>query len=312
MLNMPKLLTNSLSLIKENIIVFTIVLYSLAYIFNVSYYALFFHIPVFYYISLNDLTFWSIEYLTKFIFVGIGFILSVYALSFVFVSTIIVLRLLLVKRTFFKLALHNFKSRQAQNSFLRVFAFFNKATKYKSFGGFHAIFAAIVLLLSFLSSLQFQVKYFLLLDTMLYLTISDDFSLKQLKTVKSLKVYLVIAVGVFVGSQFTGYFNAVKVQEGRDQTAISFISNGVRYCASGKKFRYTFIGETSSYIFLYDRENKNSRVFFKENISDLIIGEAKESKKLEGEQPAKVTTPVRNDSLKKDSINILSQKRIAK
>jgi hypothetical protein len=57
----------------------------------------------------------------------------------------------------------------------------------------------------------------------------------------------------------------------KDDYVISFYENSLFITTDRKISTYNYLGESSSHIFLYDLKNKESKIYIKENISDLKI-----------------------------------------
>ena len=78
---------------------------------------------------------------------------------------------------------------------------------------------------------------------------------------------IIIFISVFVATLNNAYSKRFE----KDETLISFIENS-EYISTDRNIScYNYLGETSSHLFLYDIENKNSKIYDKGNLSEITI-----------------------------------------
>ncbi|MFL0163203.1 hypothetical protein [Aquirufa salirivi] len=76
---------------------------------------------------------------------------------------------------------------------------------------------------------------------------------------------------IIISTLITTLFNSYKKRFEKDDYIISFYEDSKFITTETKVSCYNYLGETSSNIFLFDIETKESKIVYKENITDLKI-----------------------------------------
>lgn len=85
---------------------------------------------------------------------------------------------------------------------------------------------------------------------------------------------------IIISTIVTTLVNSYNKRSEKDDFVISFYENSKFISTDTKISCYNYLGETSSNIFLYDIENKESKVYYKDNISDIKIKNTNEIDKI--------------------------------
>ena len=95
---------------------------------------------------------------------------------------------------------------------------------------------------------------------------------EKVSTIKTPKLMLsMVSVIIIISTIVTTLVNSYNKRFEKDEYIISFNENSTFISTDTKVSCYNYLGETSTNIFLYDIENKESKIFFKDNISNIQI-----------------------------------------
>lgn len=249
---------NLLKFLKENITLILLALYSISFI-NYYFFYNFFNIPIFNYIGLNDLLFYSIEYifsiiLTVFIVEVVLFI--VFAILYGIHMNIV---LLLVKKKY-KLVIEGWLSKRIRERTRRIFddKFSDSLFDFKMTLFVFSLFGVLFFPLKTITIPALFIYMIFLLDR------REENRISNLSLVSAL-VIVVISLGIITS------MSIYQKRYHKQQYEISFEQNGKWITTNQKKSKLNYLGETSTNIFLYDIDRKETRIYFKDNIEDIIV-----------------------------------------
>jgi len=240
---------------KENISITLLIIYSVSFVNYYLYYKSF-SISVFNYLTITDLVYFTLEYVFQ-----IMLIILMYEISFFIVFTIfwtIYERIVLIirKRFFYYLRLNKKQKARITDLFEKPFKIGLASSK--------MIIALIgIFFIGFLpNKILFIPAYFLYF---IYLT-------EILSDKKMLNISIPMAtVTIILCMLFTTLYNSYTNRFEKDEYSISFNENNEFITTEKYKSTLNYLGETSTNIFLYDIEDKVSRIFSKSKITNLKI-----------------------------------------
>lgn len=240
---------------KENISITLLIIYSVSFVNYYLYYKSF-SIPIFNYLSITDLVYFTLEYVFQ-----IVLIILMYEMSFFIVFSIfwpIYERIVLIirKRFFYYLSLNKLQK-------ARITDLFEKPFK-NGLAGSKFIIALIgIFFIGFLpNKLLFIPAYFVYFIYLLEI-ISD----KKMLNISIPMVTVIIILCMIFTTLYNSYTNRFE----KDEYSISFNENNEFITTEKCKSNLNYLGETSTNIFLYDIDNKVSKIYNKSKITNLEI-----------------------------------------
>lgn len=241
---------------KENITLILLSLYTLSFINYYLYYKSF-EISIFNYVGLNDLLFFSLEYIFN-IFLLI-FISEIILFIFFVLLHLIYEKFILfiIKKKGLLYLKSDKKNRERINKVLN-----------KTFDSSLKNFRMTIITLSIFIIPFFSHTLILLPTLLIYIAYYLE------KFNKDIAPYLTLTMASIIITLFTiitTLFNAYNKRFEKDNYIISFNEDDNLISTDTKFSCYNYLGETSSNIFLYDIENKESKIYFKDNISNIKI-----------------------------------------
>ncbi|QIA08789.1 hypothetical protein [Draconibacterium halophilum] len=240
---------------KENISITLLIIYSISFVNYYLYYKSF-NIPVFNYLSIPDLVYFPLEYIFQ-----IVLIILIYEIFFFIVFSIfwtIYERIVLIIRKKFFYYLRLDKTQKA-----RITDLFEKPFKNGLTGSKFIIALLGVFFIGYLpNKLLFIPAYFVYF---IYLT--EIMSDKKMLNISIPMVTVIIILCMI----FTTLYNSYTKRFEKDEYLISFIENNEFITTEKCKSNLNYLGETSTNIFLYDIENKVSKIYSKSKITNLEI-----------------------------------------
>jgi hypothetical protein len=254
--NTPNENPNILTFLKKNISLILLGIYTLSFINYYLYYKGF-EIQIFNYIGLNDMLFFCLEYIFKIVLL---IFLSEVLLYIVFT---------LIFLTYEKIVIFFIKNK------LKLYFTANKATReridklfYKRFDSYLLNFKLTILFLSIFVIPSFGYNLILLPTLFIYFVYYIEKIAKDKMPFLTLTMASVI---VIISMIITTLVNSYDKRFEKDDNLISFKENQETISTDTKISCYNYLGETSSHLFLYNIETKESRICSKGNISEFKI-----------------------------------------
>ena len=247
-----------LKFIKENITIILLILYSISFI-NYYFFYSFFDIPIFNYIGLNDLLFYSIEYIFSIILTV--FLVEVFL--FIFFSFLYGLHmnivLLLVKKKY-KLVLEGRLNKRIRERTRKIFdnKFADSLFDFKISLFFLSIFAVIFFPIKEITIPAYFIYMFYLLDR------GGEERISKLSIVASL-IVIFISLGIITG------LSIYQKRYHKQEHDLSFYQNDKLITTNMQRSNLNYLGETSTSIFLYDIKENETKIYSKDNIESLTI-----------------------------------------
>lgn len=240
---------------KENISITLLIIYSISFI---NYYLFYksFSIPIFNYLNITDLVYFTLEYVFQ-----IVLIIFIYEISFSLVFTffwIIYVRIVLIIRKRFCFYLSLNKQQKA-----RITDLFEKHYK-NGLASSKLIIALIgIFFIGLLpNKLLFIPAYFVYLIYLMEI-LSDE---------KMLNISIPMGtIIIIICMLFTTLYNSYTRRFEKGEYSISFNENNEFVTTKKGKSTLNYLGETSTNIFLYDIDNKISKIYSKSKITNLEI-----------------------------------------
>lgn len=247
---------------KSEISLILVLIYSLGYSYLFVYYKLL-GIPIEYYVNITDILFKAIEILLQIVLL---YLLQAMLLSSVamFVLRIYYSRILnfrlwkrKIKKEVYKRYSNTILERSKENNIELV------------------VFFLYVLLGAFLFYIpddfrSFDIVYILFLIVRMYF-LTHKIEVKEPNKFRELLVggFVVFLLLSFIVS---AQFRSVAVKNGNISKIIEFKDNGKLISTSNSNINY--IGESSTYIFLYDKTTRESLIFSKQKVEELKYGDS--------------------------------------
>lgn len=248
--------TNFIIFFKENITLILLGLYSLSFVNYYVYYKSF-DISIFNYIGLNDMLFFSLEYIFKII----AFIFLSEAVLYITYTWIFIIYEKLVIFIFRRKGLFYIKSSKENKE--RIGKIFHKKFRKTILG-----FKFLVLIVAIFASISLPNKLVIYPILMICLV----YYLNKLTENGMSEFLFVMSIGIIIISTLvTTLVNSYNKRFEKDDYVVSFNENSNHISTDKNVSCYNYLGETSSHIFLYDIEKKESKIYFKESVSELII-----------------------------------------
>ncbi|MDY0779237.1 hypothetical protein [Tenacibaculum sp. IB213877] len=245
-----------LKFFKNNTSLILLGVYILSFINYYIYYKSF-KIPIFNYIGLNDMLFFTLEYIFKIIliiFLSEVFLFFIFGILFMFYEKIVIF--LVKKKGKLYLKSDNKNRNRIKDLFIKPF---NK-------GLINFRFSIVFISIFFIPT---SGNVLLLFPTLLVYLI---YYLEKVSKEKMYNLTFIFFCGIIIlFLTFTTLVNLYEKRSIKDDYKISFIENS-NYISTDRSIScYNYLGETSSHIFLYNIERKESRICSKSNITELII-----------------------------------------
>ena len=272
---------NRIKLLKANFPIVTLLFYVFGFTYLSTYYFQF-DISIVNYINLLDILFTTINYLVVlfliYCFVEIGlYIFSYIILSLIFSG--------IIKRKIYRKFTHRPNVRVERYIEYSSDKYLTHNIKGLNF----FLFVASIFLLLYLvdeTLLVFSIAIpFLVIKIFQIIPKDDD---KQFKE----KVYQFLSILLFfvflICFSYWGYIDGKFAKEKKRNVFVEFKEDGILYNTSSEHLNY--MGETNQYIFLYNREERNTLVFTKSNIAGYKIKDTsltKEEQELQQEEMKK-------------------------
>ena len=246
------------------------ILYSIGYSY-LKYYYLGVGINFEYYISLTDIIFYTIEYLIKTFFMYLvfeGFSGLLYYILEFFV---------------FKDLVFYVKKRIFNQRYLDLFLKMNRLKIYIAFQEILILFIITVVgfnLVSAASGGAILSEYLIyitpfLVGKVIFLLNKDVIKRKSL-------LVLIVVIGIYFSGLFVlsnlGSIHAKNIEQADRKFTLSFKLGDVEYSTNGESSNFIYLGETSVYFFLFDKVNKETLAFRKDNIELIRVFKSKETK----------------------------------
>jgi hypothetical protein len=252
----PKDKNEFIAFFKENIALLLLGLYTLSFVNYYLYYKSF-EISIFNYVGINDLLFFSLEYIFKIIlliFISEVILFIIYAVFFGIYEKFIIF---IIKK---KGMLYLSSKKENKERIKKLFE--------KKFSNSLKVFKITIVFLSMFTIPFFSYKLILYPTILVYMI----YHLERISQEKL--TYLMLSASsiiIIFFSIITTLVNAYNKRFEKDDYIISFNEDKNFISTDTKISCYNYLGETSSNIFLYDIENKESKIYFKDKISDLKI-----------------------------------------
>lgn len=247
---------NFISFFKENITLILLGLYSLSFVNYYVYYKSF-EISIFNYIGLNDMLFFSLESIFKvigLIFIGEIILYVIYVWLFSFYENLVIF-------IFKRKGVFYFKSdKEGRERIKKVF--------HKQFKKSLVTFKYLILTICFFSAAFLPNKLILVPTIMIYFLYHVH---RTTEDGISEFLWVMSAAILIISTLVTTLVNSYNKRFEKDDYIISFYENSNFISTNRDVSCYNYLGETSSHIFLYDIENKESKTYFKDNVSELKI-----------------------------------------
>ena len=240
---------------KENISITLLIIYSVSFVNYYLYYKSF-SIPVFNYLSIPDLVYFPIEYVFQIVLIILMYEISFFIVFSIFWTIYERIILIIRKRFFYYLSLN--KTQKA-----RIIDLFEKPFKNGLTGSKFIIALIGVLFIGYLpNKLLFIPAYFVYFIYLLEI-MSDK---KMLNISISMATVIIILCMIF-----TTLYNSYTKRFEKDEYSISFNENNEFITTEKCKSNLNYLGETSTNIFLYDIDNKVSKIYSKSKVTNLEI-----------------------------------------
>ena len=248
---------NIISFFKENITLILIGLYSLSFINYYIYYKSF-DISIFNYIGLNDLIFFSLEYIFKIIlliFICEVFLFIIFSIIYSIYEKIV---LFILKKKCKLYILSNKKNKERIDNIL-----------HNRFSNSLLNFRFTIIILSLFIIPHFPNKLIIIPTYLVYCMYYFEKIMKE----KFLSSFTLIGscVVIIISTLTTTLVKSYNKRFEKDDYIIYFYEDSKFISTDTKVSCYNYLGETSSNIFLYDIETKESKIVNKENITDIKI-----------------------------------------
>jgi hypothetical protein len=247
---------DTVKFLKSNGALLIFLLYTISFI---NYYIFYksFNISIFNYTGLNDLLFFSSEYLftiTALIFLAEIALFFLYTLLFTFYEKLVIVFL---RKRFTNYHKYNDKNRQRiKNIFGKMFD--------RNLASFK-----LTLLFVALFSIPFLKDYKLLLFPVYFIYMV--YLIEKIGVIKSQELMIVMSAAIMIFSlTLETLLKSYDKRSEKDSFCISFIENG-NIITTDKGTYLNYLGETSTHFFLYDIKKKESKIYAKDNISDVKI-----------------------------------------
>ncbi|WP_339812426.1 hypothetical protein [uncultured Imperialibacter sp.] len=240
---------------KENISITLLIIYSVSFINYYLYYKSF-SIPIFNYLAVADLVYFTLEYVFQ-----IVLIILLYEISFFIAFSylwIIYERIVLIRRKkfFYYLGLNK---RQKE----RITDLFEKPFK-KGLASSKMIIALIgIFFIGFFPNKLLFIPAYFVYFVYLIGVISDE----RMLNISIPMAIVIIILCMLISTLFNSYTKRFE----KDEYSISFIENNEFITTEKCKGNLNYLGETSTNIFLYDIDNKVSRIYNKSKITSFEI-----------------------------------------
>lgn len=239
---------NFISFFKDNITLILLGLYSLSFVNYYVYYKSF-DISIFNYIGLNDMLFFSLEYIFKiigFIFLGETVLYMIYTWIFIIYEQLVIFIFKRIGGFYIKLSKENRE---------RVGKIFHKKFKKTILG-----FKFLVLTVAIFASIPLPNKLVIYPILMIYLV----YYLNKLTEEKISKFLLVMSITiVIISTLITTLVNSYNKRFEKDDYIISFNENSNHISTDKNVSCYNYLGETSSHIFYMILKIKNQKFISK-------------------------------------------------
>jgi hypothetical protein len=253
---MNKETTLFIKFFKGNITLILLGLYALSFVNYYIYYNSF-EISIFNYIGLYDLIFFSLEYIFKIVLVI--FIWEVlFYIVFSCLFDLYTLYIILIHKKKYKLYFFSNRSKKKRLKNVIFNKYFNDNIVVNKVLFILILMAVIVFSPYKLTTIPALCIYFIYIFHK-----SDEVKLYDF-TITAIS--FIIIVFTLITTLFSSYSKRFE----KDDYCISFYENS-KLITTDKTSTYNYLGESSTYIFLYDFKNKESKIYFKENISELKI-----------------------------------------
>lgn len=225
-----------LTAFRDNILLFSLGCYGLGFIQMISYYYVF-NLPIVFYINFNDILLFALTT-----------ILPTILVLFIFEIVFMILILQLVN-----FILKKFKKNELSQLGIQNFT----------------LWIVIVCLLFLILDVYWTIlspRYQYLMFISLSLIVTRNIDYNNLKDIvkNGILFILLIGIGIFV--------NCKNTLNGNTSTDVEFVYHE-KYIRSGHFTGNLYIGETSSTIFMFNIFDSKSRVYIKENITDLMYSD---------------------------------------
>lgn len=247
---------NFISFFKDNITLILLGLYSLSFVNYYVYYKSF-DISIFNYIGLNDMLFFSLEYIFKII----GFIFLSEAVLYIIYTWIFIIYEKIVVFIFKRKGIFYLKSSKENRE--RIGKIFHKKFK-KTILGFKFLVLIVAIFASISLPNKLVIYPILMICLVYYLNKLTEEGMPEFLFVMSIAI-------IIISTLVTTLVNSYNKRFEKDDYIISFNENSNHISTDKNVSCYNYLGETSSHIFLYDIEKKESKIYFKESVSELII-----------------------------------------
>lgn len=234
-------------------------LYSLGYAYMKSFYVGV-GVNFEYYVSLTDILFFTIDYLIKLV-VYWGIFEIYFILFFIFFKEFFLLDIIFLK-----------KQKINSLSFLRRFFEFNKLKYYSLVKEVCIMLLALVTMFGYMVVIKKENSFFREIVFFSPLAASYFFYYYFREKMKKNLLVILMLFGFYFGGIFSMFaigINDSKVLSSIKNTVrIEFAYNGENYSTFDSN-KFVLIGDTSNYIFLFDKDSEETIAFRKDNI-DLI------------------------------------------
>nr|WP_315160606.1 hypothetical protein [uncultured Flavobacterium sp.] len=241
---------------KDHITLILLSLYTLSFINYYLYYKSF-EISIFNYVGLNDLLFFSLEYIFN-IFLLIFVSEIILFIIFVFLHKMYEKFILFVVKKKGILYLHsNNRDKERINEVLQ-----------KTFNTSLNKFRMTIIILSLFVISQLSDKLILYPTILIYIAYYlEKFSKDIAPHLTLTSASIIITIFMII----TTLVNSYNKRFEKDDYIISFNEEDAFITTDKKLSCINYLGETSSNIFLYDIKNKESKIYFKDKISNIKI-----------------------------------------
>ncbi|WP_188050789.1 hypothetical protein [Flavobacterium sp. GP15] len=242
--------------LKENITIVALVIYGVTFLNYYIYYNSF-QISIFNYIGLNDMIFFFLEYIFK--------ILSCIIITEILLFSVYVF----LHNIFANIRLTSTKKRR------KYFKNLNENNRKRisnvienSFSESLILFKLTIITLSIFGLAFLPFKTILIPAYFIYLI----YLLEKIQKERDYQILTYFGGAlVFISLLITTFINSYDKRFEKDDSNISFYENTTFVTTNKDVSCYNYLGETSTHIFLYDIEKKNSKIYNKNNLSDITI-----------------------------------------
>ncbi len=240
---------------KENISITLLTIYSVSFVNYYLYYKSF-NIPVFNYLSIPDLVYFPLEYVFQIVLIilmyEIAFFIVFSIFGTIYERTVLIIR----KKLFYYLSLNKIQK-------ARIIDLFEKPFRNGLTGSKFIIALIGIFFIGYLpNKLLFIPAYFVY-----FIYLREIMSDKKMLNISIPMVTVIIILCMI----FTTLYNSYTKRFEKDEYSISFNENNEFITTEKCKSSLNYLGETSTNLFLYDINNKVSRIYSKSNITNLEI-----------------------------------------